>query len=379
MKFIRQLFLALTTNAIIVSANSSAPLCKNNHLDPGSGYQQWLRSLDPPNLYTNDVFLTTTADECKGLAFHWKIDEAESTINIAVAVKATGWVGIGFSEVGGMKGADIVYYEASSNELIDSHVGDYYGMPTIDTIQDWTLKSGQMTGDGYIIFEARRSLFTNVGHEDHAIVDDSDILVLDHRIIGAWGDTPQISYHGNNRVKSSIQLFSSEELPVLNSFDNFQKEMSERAEGFASLQLSNYSIPKKPTTYHTPCFTTDHLVKNGLYKDKNSAPHLIGFEYLIDPSTVKYVHHIVIYGHQDNKCGHMGGEMSVISTWTPGDDFMLFPEGMGLHVGNTKNTVAKSFSVNYHFDNRCQHYCHGWPRSVRFGGALALLQMAEVD
>lgn len=128
--------------------------------------------------------------------------------------------------------------------------------------------------------------------------------------------------------------------------------MSERAEGFASLQLSNYSIPKKPTTYHTPCFTTDHLVKNGLYKDKNSAPHLIGFEYLIDPSTVKYVHHIVIYGHQENKCGHVGGEMSAISTWTPGDGFMLFPEGMGLHVGNTPNTVAKSFSVNYHFDNR---------------------------
>ena len=90
-------------------------------------------------------------------------------------------------------------------------------------------------------------MFSNSGHEDRAIVNDSDILVLDNRIIVVWGDSPKISYYSDNRVKYSIQLFSSDELPAgnRNGFDNFQQVTLERAGGFSSLQLTNYSAPKK--------------------------------------------------------------------------------------------------------------------------------------
>lgn len=47
------------------------------------------------------------------LDIFWTIDAELETIHIAVHAKAaSGWAGVGISEMGGMEGADIVYYEA---------------------------------------------------------------------------------------------------------------------------------------------------------------------------------------------------------------------------------------------------------------------------
>lgn len=44
----------------------------------------------------------------------WTIDTDLETIRVAIHAKdASGWVGWGMSEMGGMDGADIVYYEAA--------------------------------------------------------------------------------------------------------------------------------------------------------------------------------------------------------------------------------------------------------------------------
>lgn len=44
----------------------------------------------------------------------WTIDDEADTIRVAVHAKAaTGWAGVGFSEMGGMEGADIVFYETA--------------------------------------------------------------------------------------------------------------------------------------------------------------------------------------------------------------------------------------------------------------------------
>ena len=43
----------------------------------------------------------------------WTVDTEAETIRVAVHAKAaTGWVGVGISEMGGMEGADILFYEA---------------------------------------------------------------------------------------------------------------------------------------------------------------------------------------------------------------------------------------------------------------------------
>lgn len=44
----------------------------------------------------------------------WTIDNELETVRVAVHSKtSSGWAGIGVSEMGGMEGADIVYYEAA--------------------------------------------------------------------------------------------------------------------------------------------------------------------------------------------------------------------------------------------------------------------------
>jgi len=56
-----------------------------------------------------------------------------------------------------MKGADMVFYEASTNKLVDSYVGYGYMRPMTDKLsQDWSLRSSKVTDDVFIIFEAER-------------------------------------------------------------------------------------------------------------------------------------------------------------------------------------------------------------------------------
>lgn len=58
--------------------------------------------------YARNVSVDTNVD------IFWTIDLEAKTIRVAVHVKAaSGWAGVGISEMGGMEGADIVYYETA--------------------------------------------------------------------------------------------------------------------------------------------------------------------------------------------------------------------------------------------------------------------------
>ena len=341
-------------NDIIASQNLPTT-CDTNPLDPtsstnGTGYHLWKSSLIPGQ-FSGNIYIPTASDACKGIAFHWKIDKEAAKIHIAVAVKDAGWSAIGFSETGGMKGADIVYYESSSGELVDAHVGDGYRRPTTDQYQDWKLNNGQLTDDGYLIFEAERALVTQAGHEDHEIVDDSSLYIVDHQIIGAWSDAGSLSFHGNNVVRTSVQLFLNDELKAGGGLSIFRNEMTERASGSALLNINGYKIPQDKTTYHRICFTMADLIGSGLLKDESTPTNIIGMEFLVDPAAVKYAHHIVMYGHLGDGCS--GYSFASLAAWTPGNDFMQFPEGLGLEIGNSPNRydTFTSILLEYHFDN----------------------------
>ncbi len=340
---------------LLLAVTGTRAVCDTNPLDPtsstsGNSYHQWISSL-PNEKYTNNLFIPSASNSCEGLAFHWKIDKEGSKVSIAVAAKADGWVALGFSETGGMKGADIVYFESVTSLLVDAHVGDAYMRPTRDGIQDWKLNQSNVTDDGFIIFEADRSLFTNEGHEDHEIVDDSNIFVSDHIIIGAWGDDASLSFHGSNVVKSSVQLFSSDKLEAGNGLSIFRQEMEERADGFAVLQLDNYLIPQAETTYYTLCFTVDELIDLGLYKDEFTSTHIIGMEFLVNPDTLKYAHHILLQGHVGDSDNCSFWNMRILAGWTPGNHFVHFPTGMGLQIGGDGSGDFNAISLEYHFDN----------------------------
>ena len=61
--------------------------------------------------YTRNASLGTDLD------LFWTIDTNLETICVAVHAKtASGWAGLGVSEMGGMDGADIVYHEAAARK-----------------------------------------------------------------------------------------------------------------------------------------------------------------------------------------------------------------------------------------------------------------------
>ncbi len=56
------------------------------------------------------------------------------------------------------------------------------------------------------VVEMRRLLDTE-DPQDHRIVNDSPTYFAPTRLISAWGDGPNVIFHGLNRAKGAVKLF----------------------------------------------------------------------------------------------------------------------------------------------------------------------------
>jgi hypothetical protein len=203
-----------------------------------------------------------------------------------IQVTATGWVGFGIAETGGMKGADIVYYETSTNQLTDAYALEF-AFPQRDEQQDWMLLSAEVKG-GKLSFEAVRDLDTQ-DPQDTPLYDDSWPAIDGTRIIAAWGDSSSIQYHGQNRVNYELHLFktpASDPLaavksnPQVKTFDLVQK---------------NFKIPISSTTYDHQCVPLSS--KWGGPIPNNTMQHIVAVEYLPDTTSTNpsgNIHHFIL-------------------------------------------------------------------------------------
>ncbi|CAM9653269.1 unnamed protein product, partial [Scytosiphon promiscuus] len=266
--------------------------------------------------YARNVSLDANLD------IYWTINIEEETIRLAVNAKsASGWVGVGISEMGGMEGADILYFETSSGNVTDAHAL-VAGTPTIDECtQDWTLLSTNVGDDGSLVFEAERALDTGDA-QDRVFLDDTKDGVLPTRLIAAWGDTDFVSYHDTNFAKGEIVMFGEEEdadLPLV--------EIKES--GNATYFDSNFSVPEQRTWYEDTCIPASELPSLQEY-------HVIGFEGVLQSDTAEYVHHLVLTGwYGPGDCGQ------ACSEWMEEN----FPENDGAYSGSTAGST--SFPSSY--------------------------------
>jgi hypothetical protein len=169
-------------------------------------YLQWLQDTS----YPKHTFLPMVTEPENGAAVFWKLysvdgftlssrndnnnQSAYTHIQVAVAVRATGWVGFGIAEAGGMLGSDIAIFETANPSTIrDSYVLEDFDVPKEDDCQHWTLIDATMDG-GWLIVEMSRPLDT-MDMQDHALIDGSNLAALT-RLISAWGDPPTVSFHG---------------------------------------------------------------------------------------------------------------------------------------------------------------------------------------
>ena len=324
---------------------------KNNTDD---GYLQWLAQSSMIN-YSQKTYIPTAEDECSGMALHWHVNVTSSKVRIAVAAQAKGWASVGFSETGGMKGSDIVYFTAQDGKVYDSYIMDSNVQPLLDVRQDWTLLNYTVTRDGYLIFEAQRALNSS-DHQDWPIVNDTNAFVPKQQIIGAWGDTPGISYHGQNRVQTRIQLFPQSSKNN-NSDDGqlytiFVNEMNSRSQGSIVMSQPSLIIPRTSTTYQETCFSTSELIRLGLpISSSTLGVYIVGMEFIIPPASKKYTHHMVINGHSSTDCNNVLDEVPLFG-WTPGNDYVYYPKGSGILVGGTLSGSTNALTLQIHFDNR---------------------------
>lgn len=305
-------------------------------------YINWLQN----SSYNKSTFLTsTTAVERNGVALHWTT--TSDYIHLAVAAQATGWAGFGLAESGSMRGADIILFTAATNSLVDSYVLDQPGQPIPDECQSWNLINSTVQG-GFIIFEATRRLDTN-DTQDRAIIDDRNSLVPPTRVIAAWGDTSEPSYHGPNTARASVRFFESES--TTDELEAFAKNMQNESEGNFTIQATNFSVPLEITHYQRFCLSRADLLAMNVPIDK--ALHTIGIEPILDPRGKQYVHHFVVAGSNEPWNSSMDCEkypgFEAAYAWAPGDPPLDLPTNVGGPLGS--NGGFQSFALQIHYNN----------------------------
>ena len=305
-----------------------------------AAYVNWLQQAS----YNKSTFLASTTEEGNGVALLWTTNDVN--INVAVAARAKGWVGFGLAESGSMRGADIILFTAETNQLVDSYVLDQPGKPFPDDCQSWTLVDSTVDG-GFIIFEATRRLDTG-DSQDRVIINDSNALVPPTRVIAAWGETSEPSYHGSNTTRGAIRFFGNES--SADELQAFARTMQEEAEGNFTVQANDFLIPAEETRYQHFCFSRDDLLAMNVPLDLNL--HTIGIEPIVDPRTKKYVHHFVVYGSNQPWNSSLSCDeypsIEAVYVWAPGDEPLNLPANVGSPLGAS---AFQSFSLEIHYNN----------------------------
>jgi len=283
-------------------------------------------------------------------------------IRFAIAVRASGWVGLGISEAGGMKGADVALFSmAEPGRIVDSYILDDREVLT-DDCQDWELMQSTQK-DGWLIVEMKRPLDTK-DMQDRKIMDDSHVTFAPTRLIAAWGDQSSVGYHGLNRARTSVKLFAEESL-----FDaaSVRNRLEQVADGSFDIMADNYLIPAKETTYANFCVTYDELKEKYGFQDGETVT-LIGAGATVWQESEPYVHHFIVYGtYAEDSCKR--SDVNMLFGWAPGEPGFVFPSDVGLPILGDGH--FKSFRIEMHYNNP------GLVENVRDSSGMTLFYSME--
>ncbi|CAB9521436.1 DBH-like monooxygenase protein 1 [Seminavis robusta] len=330
-----------------------------------AAYLTWLSNQNIETRYDNSVYMPSI-DQASGAAVHWRVDE--EYIHLAVAARASGWLGFGFSDAGGMFGSDMALFSINNpGKIVDAYVVEV-PYPQEDSCQhDWVYVNASAPSlataisrsdsrfnpeaiegeesEEFVMFETRRKLVTDDA-QDIQLIRDSLIAVPETRIIAAWGDTPDVSFHGTSVARGSIRLFKQDvEIP------DFHENMNRNADGSFFVGSNRYIIPENSTTYEDFCFTRSDLISQGV-PNTTDMLSIIGFDPVVDDGpSAPFIHHYIvtgIYNASDNACDN-GAGLEMVFAWAPGDGGFALPEFLGANLFGEDGFQA--FNIEIHYDN----------------------------
>lgn len=280
-----------------------------------------------------------------------------SILFCAQKVKTLGYVAIGFSPNGGMKGADIALGWVNDNDgkvhLLDMKATSNGLAPEIDSNQDLQLISGHQN-DTHTTITFQRPWQTCDSQMDYKLSGDT------LRLIWAFSNLDSLEYHGPAaRGVRSVYLQEPKQSRIDFSHDPSVKTWDLNSQ----VELPN----DDHTHYWCRIFKAPELT---------SKHHMIALEPLIQEGHEAYVHHMVLYEchvedaqvwfeqHVESKGAacyspNMPAEWTFcLATnawaWAVGSEGEILPDHVGMPLGESYGG-ATYFMLETHYDNPAIH------------------------
>jgi hypothetical protein len=325
------------------AANQPAVCAHFEGVNP-EGYREWYESNEIASNYTSMVYLpgANPSQPENGAAIHWKTDN--EYVYLAVAARATGWLGFGLAEAGGMIGADMALFTASRpTEIVDAYTTDVRQPVPDDCSSDWELVASFVDSkNGFLMFEMKRLLDTG-DPQDKVIINDASPVIPSHRVIAAWGDQLEVGYHGLNRARGAIRFFGTGD-----EKSTFETAMQQHAEGSFEVRSKNHTIASEETEYAYTCVSRQDLIDQGVL-DTQDMLNMIGFEPVLSEGTEAYVHHAVVRGSEQGSCDDTNNFFEIVSAWAPGEVPLTLPDNLGAPLFGADGFQA--FQIVIHYNN----------------------------
>ncbi|XP_073788581.1 DBH-like monooxygenase protein 2 homolog isoform X1 [Danio rerio] len=260
----------------------------------------------------------------------WGFDKIQGTILFQLSVNTSGWISFGLSPNGGMTGADIVIggVDNKGTYFTDRHaLGN--SMPVVDQKQNYKLLS-LSESDGKTVMKFQRSI-------ESCDENDLPVTILPMKLIYAYGETDDISYHKAQRGTKEVNLLKYMPRASLSNATYFD------------ITMENFMLPANQTYYHC---------KTARAPTFDSKQHI----YRIEPVITNYdlVHHLLLYRCPPTVTEPLELEcytktercMETIAVWGVGGGDFEFPEVAGLPIGGNVGDFFYRLEVHYNNVNK---------------------------
>lgn len=291
---------------------------------------------------------THSAELDRNFSVFWT--PGEDDITFEVQVRTLGYVGLGFSVDGKMKGADMVIGWVRDGQVFfqDRNAVDRYE-PEVDSSQDYEQLLGYENGT-HTVLRFRRKYDTCDPHDFKITNDTVRMLYAYHdRDLTGSGSEP-LPYHGSQRGSRSVFLL--ERVP--------KEDPLPRDTLVWDLRNPQVQLPNtEDTLYWCKIFKLPELRRKH---------HMVKYEPIHQAGNRAYLHHLVVYecsgdatlfekhvGAKGEPCyqPHMPSEFlschNVVVTWAVGSEGFNFPSEAGYPLDPSSG--ARFYMMETHYNN----------------------------
>ncbi|CAF4462457.1 unnamed protein product [Rotaria sp. Silwood2] len=211
----------------------------------------------------------------------WTVNETRQEITFELHIKTTGWIALGISPAGGMKGADIGlgWIDQGGQVHFQDRHANGFSRPVIDnTTTDWFALQGREQ-NGWTAIQFKRSLDT-CDKMDVSIKSGTNTLIFAYGLEDSDISQPDglIYYHDSRRGSRIVPLRSYGNPPSEEKFADLD---------YFEFKLNNYVVPAIETTYYCKVYKAPTNFRQ--------RRHAIARNIMVDSNNRDIVHHVVLF------------------------------------------------------------------------------------